>query len=95
MEIIHTYDFIPGGKRLKAKFNNKKILRKIVGLDPARVLFSINAPDERIHNTDAIYVETIHTSILGFYNPLGTVSFYPNGRSQPQCDSWNIVSFFE
>lgn len=70
-------------------------IRKIIGLDPATPLFSLNKPDERLDSHDAIYVETIQTSKLGFFDPLGTVSFYPNGgRSQPGC-GWDIVSWFK
>lgn len=59
---------------------------KIVGLDPAGPLFSLNKPQDRLDSTDAIYVETIQTSILGFHNPIGMVTFYPNGkRVQPGC----------
>ncbi|XP_055306664.1 lipase member H-like, partial [Sitodiplosis mosellana] len=63
---------------------------KIVGLDPAKPLFSLDKPDERLDSNDATHVETIHTSKLGFFDPLGIVSFYPNGgRSQPGC-TWDI-----
>lgn len=54
-------------------------LPKIVGLDPASVLFSIDKPHERLNSSDATYVETIQTSKLGFFDPIGKVSFYPNG----------------
>lgn len=88
--------FIPGGKRLKSQFNNENILTKIVGLDPARPLFRLDKPEERLHFTDAKYVETIQTSQVGFFKPLGTVSFFPNGGgSQPQCGSLDVVSFPE
>lgn len=52
-------------------------LTKIIGLDPAFPLFSLGKPDERLDSQDAIYVETIQTSKLGFFDPLGIVSFYP------------------
>lgn len=54
-------------------------LPKIVGLDPAGVLFSVDKPDERLNSNDATYVETVQTSKLGFFDPIGKVSFYPNG----------------
>lgn len=54
-------------------------LPKIIGLDPAAVLFSIDKPNERLNSDDATYVETIQTSKLGFFDPIGKVSFYPNG----------------
>ncbi|XP_062533316.1 pancreatic triacylglycerol lipase-like [Armigeres subalbatus] len=62
-------------------------LNTIFGLDPALPLFSADSSD-RIHASDAQYVETIHTNagLLGFDLPLGTASFYPNGgRIQPGC----------
>lgn len=57
----------------------------IVGLDAAFPLFSVDQPAQRLHNSDADYVESIHTNagLLGFDQPLGDASFYPNfGRSQ-------------
>lgn len=79
------------GKRLRSGK-----LPKIIGLDPASPLFSLNKPNERLDSHDAIYVETVHTSRLGFFDPLGDVSFYANGgRSQPECKSWDVVSLPE
>ncbi|GAB0092138.1 phospholipase A1 [Sergentomyia squamirostris] len=60
----------------------------IIGLDAAFPLFSFDRPAERLHSTDANYVESIHTNsgLLGFDVPLGMASFYPNGGgSQPGC----------
>lgn len=68
-------------------------LPKIIGLDPASVLFSVEKPHERLNSSDATYVETIQTSKLGFFDPIGLVSFFPNGgRFQPGC-SWDRVSW--
>lgn len=55
---------------------------KIIGLDPARPFFKHNDLDGRLTNTDATYVEVIHTSAgkLGFSKPIGKASFYPNGN---------------
>lgn len=52
---------------------------KIVGLDPASPMFNYNDVDDRLAETDASYVEVIHTcaGTLGFSQPLGTASFYP------------------
>lgn len=63
-------------------------LQSIVGLDPARPLFSLDRPMERLANTDAEYVETIHTNRgrNGFSRPIGDAAFYPNwGSRQPGC----------
>uniref|UniRef100_A0A1Q3FSM0 Putative pancreatic triacylglycerol lipase n=1 Tax=Culex tarsalis TaxID=7177 RepID=A0A1Q3FSM0_CULTA len=70
-----------------AGFYQQNRLNTIFGLDPALPLFALDSSD-RIHNSDAQYVETIHTNagLLGFDLPLGRASFYPNGgRSQPGC----------
>ena len=68
-------------------------IRKIVGLDPAGVLFRYANVAGRLAEGDARYVEIIHTAAgsLGFSSPLGTASFYPNGgRSQPGC-GWDLA----
>jgi pimeloyl-ACP methyl ester carboxylesterase len=60
----------------------------IIGLDPALPLFSVDSPNERLADTDATYVEVIHTNagLLGFDLPIGHTGFYPNGgRTQPGC----------
>lgn len=61
-------------------------LKVIVGLDPAFPFFKFESPENRLAYTDAEYVETIHTSKNGFFNPIGKASFYPNGSlRQPGC----------
>lgn len=63
-------------------------LGSIVGLDPASPLFSKDKPRERLANTDAEYVETVHTNrgMNGFSQPIGDAAFYPNwGSKQPGC----------
>lgn len=68
-------------------------LSHIIGLDPASPLFQYRNVDTRLANTDAKFVEVIHTSAgsLGFSEPLGNASFYPNGgRSQPGC-GWDMT----
>ncbi|XP_001845805.2 pancreatic lipase-related protein 2 [Culex quinquefasciatus] len=70
-----------------AGFYQQNRLNTIFGMDPALPLFSLESSD-RIHGSDAQYVETIHTNagLLGFDLPLGRASFYPNGgRTQPGC----------
>lgn len=76
-----------------AGFTGKNIvgnmkLGSVIGLDAALPLFNINAPLERLAETDALYVESIHTNAgqLGFDLPLGHANFYPNfGGRQPGC----------
>lgn len=55
---------------------------KIVGLDPASPLFKYEDVDGRLAETDASYVEVIHTcaGTLGISKPIGHSSFYPNGK---------------
>ncbi|XP_055386258.1 endothelial lipase-like [Condylostylus longicornis] len=60
----------------------------IFGLDPALPLFQYIEKNKRLSNDDAFYVETIHTNggFLGFMDPIGISSFYPNyGSQQPGC----------
>lgn len=52
-----------------------------VGLDPASPRFDYNDVNGRLAESDASYVEVIHTcaGTLGFSQPIGMASFYPNG----------------
>lgn len=52
----------------------------VVGLDPAGPLFSLDAPANRLHHTDAYYTESIVTDAgrLGFEHPICHGNFYPN-----------------
>ncbi|XP_062561796.1 phospholipase A1-like, partial [Armigeres subalbatus] len=64
----------------------------IVGLDPASPLFRLKKPSKRLSDTDAQYVEVIHTNgkALGIFSSIGVADFYPNGGAkQPGC-GWNI-----
>lgn len=58
-------------------------------MDPAISFFSIDDPQNRLHYTDALYVEAIFTDFgqSGFELPLGHANFYPNWgtASQPGC----------
>lgn len=58
-------------------------IRSVVGLDPAGPLFSLDAPADRLHFTDAYYVESIVTDggRLGFEHPVAHGNFYPNWGS--------------
>lgn len=60
----------------------------ILGLDPAKVLFSVENSVNRLRIGDASYVEIIHTStdIFGFRAPIGDCDIYVNGDSnQEKC----------
>lgn len=57
-------------------------------MDPALPLFKYENVNDRLADTDASYVEVMHTcaGLLGFSKPIGSASFYPNGGSaQPGC----------
>lgn len=59
---------------------------RITGLDPAGPLWNLN-PD-RLRNTDAVYVEAIHTNrrFFGTIRNVGNTDFSPNGGyTQPGC----------
>nr|XP_050856745.1 probable phospholipase A1 magnifin isoform X2 [Vespula vulgaris] len=60
---------------------------EIIGLDPAGPSFSSNKCSERLCETDADYVQIIHTSkYFGIGKTIGTVDFYMNnGTNQPDC----------
>lgn len=54
----------------------------------AGALFSKGQTENRLHYTDAMYVEVLHTNafMLGYADPMGHADFYPNyGTEQPGC----------
>ncbi|XP_052124200.1 lipase member H-B isoform X2 [Frankliniella occidentalis] len=61
---------------------------RITALDPAGPLFW-NDPAVRLDKSDAGFVDVIHTCapVLGYWDPIGHVDFYPNGGTwvQPGC----------
>lgn len=59
----------------------------VVGLDPAGPLFSLDDPANRLHATDAQYVESIVTDggRLGFEHPVADATFYPNWGQYFKC----------
>lgn len=78
-------------------------LGRITGLDPAEFLFQYLPPSVRLDETDALFVDVIHTDTedilflkgilfsLGMKQPIGHVDFYPNdGKRQPGC-SRNLI----
>lgn len=70
-------------------------LYRITGLDPAGPLFESQHPDARLDDTDAKFVDVIHSNGenlilggLGSWQPMGHVDFYPNGgRVQTGCSN--------
>ncbi|KAL1374099.1 hypothetical protein pipiens_005010, partial [Culex pipiens pipiens] len=72
---------------LAGKKTPKKVAY-IVGLDPAQPYFLVSKPQGRLADTDAQYVEVLHTNgdWLAFFTNIGTADFYPNGgKKQPGC----------
>lgn len=61
----------------------------IIGLDPASVRFDFFDKDKRLADTDAEYVEIIHTDSdkFGFSKPLG------HGKIKSECNSILISNF--
>jgi len=81
---------------IAGKFTTLGILASIVSLDPAGPLFSIDNPQDRVHHTDATYVEVIFTDMgqLAFEQPIGHANFYPNwGTAQPSCENNDAGGF--
>ncbi len=72
-----------------------KNLGRITGLDPAGPYFENTDPRVRLDETDALFVDVIHTDGaplyyigLGLLQASGTADFYPNGGlEQPRCVS--------
>ncbi|KAL5277521.1 hypothetical protein ACFFRR_002631 [Megaselia abdita] len=70
-------------------------LKRITGLDPAGPLFESQHPKTRLDNSDADFVDVIHSNGenlilggLGSWQPMGDVDFYPNGgRVQIGCSN--------
>ncbi|XP_065173787.1 uncharacterized protein [Atheta coriaria] len=70
-------------------------LSRITGLDPAGPLFESQDPRARLDQTDATFVDVIHSNGenlilggLGSWQPMGHVDFYPNGgRMQKGCSN--------
>ncbi|GBL97365.1 Pancreatic triacylglycerol lipase [Araneus ventricosus] len=75
-------------------------LGRITGLDPAQPYFQYMPPSVRLDQTDADFVDVIHTDSgsykflpLGMSQSVGHVDFYPNnGLSQPGCTYSTIHS---
>ncbi|VVC96863.1 unnamed protein product [Leptidea sinapis] len=66
----------------------KRKLGRISGLDPAGPCFSDVKPDLRLKETDADFVDVIHTDagVYGLKEPVGQVDYFPNsGAKQPDC----------
>lgn len=69
------------------KFVGNGRINTIIGLDPAGPLYHLSDSEERLAETDAKYVEVIHTNnVMGYDAPIGMSDFYVNGgMNQPNC----------
>ncbi|XP_019871268.1 pancreatic triacylglycerol lipase [Aethina tumida] len=70
-------------------------LPRITALDPAFPEFSLEDPSKRLTQSDAEYIDVIHTDggVLGFPLAIGHADFYPNGGRalQPGCQPSYLV----
>lgn len=69
----------------------------IIGLDPAGPLFPVSKVTKRLADTDAQYVQVIHTDggNLSIKHPIGHADFYPNGgKGQPGCAPGNAITSY-
>jgi len=76
-----------------AKMNVKP--QNVIGLDPAKPLFSIKKADERINADCGEFVMILHTcgGTLAFKEPLGKVDVYINSGMAPQPGlAWDLLT---
>ncbi|CAK1590704.1 unnamed protein product [Parnassius mnemosyne] len=68
-----------------------KNISRIYGLEPAGPCFRALEKNERLHESDADFVQVIHTNIDGFGMPakMGHVDFYVNG-GEFQPSDWSL-----
>ncbi|XP_078607311.1 pancreatic triacylglycerol lipase-like isoform X2 [Branchiostoma floridae x Branchiostoma japonicum] len=93
-ESFHLVGFSFGSQVAGLAGGRLSNLGRITGLDPAAFGFEDNPPDAQLDETDAMFVDVIHTDgeiIAGWgpsiKRPVGHVDFYPNGGlNQPGCD---------
>lgn len=72
------------------KLNNqcRTKIGRITGLDPTHPMFFRIPEKDRLDETDALFVDIIHTDtgFFGYFEPCGAVDFSPNcARNQPGC----------
>lgn len=82
---------------MAGKHLTKGQIGTIIGLDPAGPLFPLNKVTKRLADTDAAYVQVIHTDggHLSIKYPIGHADFFPNGgKEQPGCSPGNAITGF-
>ncbi|XP_058840953.1 uncharacterized protein LOC131696429 [Topomyia yanbarensis] len=95
MSRVHLIGFSLGSHVAGYAGAELKGLHRITGLDPAGPLFESQHPQARLDDTDAGFVDVIHSNGenlilggLGSWQPMGAVDFYPNGgRVQHGCSN--------
>ncbi|XP_038055929.1 pancreatic lipase-related protein 2-like [Patiria miniata] len=69
---------------------------RISGMDPAEPDFQGDEIDCRLDPSDAAFVDVIHASMFGIFQPVGHVDIYPNyGTDMPGCTSWAVPDIVE
>lgn len=95
MSRVHLIGFSLGSHVAGFAGTELKGLHRITGLDPAGPLFEAQHPHARLDDSDAGFVDVIHSNGenlilggLGSWQPMGAVDFYPNGgRVQHGCSN--------
>ncbi|XP_053688797.1 uncharacterized protein LOC128738017 [Sabethes cyaneus] len=95
MSRVHLIGFSLGSHAAGFAGAELKGLNRITGLDPAGPLFESQHPHARLDDSDAGFVDVIHSNGenlilggLGSWQPMGAVDFYPNGgRVQHGCSN--------
>lgn len=62
-------------------------------MDPAKPLYERSSPEDRLDQTDADFVDVIHTNgdQNGLLKSIGHIDFFPNGgKRQPACGKKDI-----
>lgn len=92
--VAHSLGCHISGRAAKQLKSEGKIA-VIIALDPASVLFDYFETEKRLCDTDAEYVQVIHTDSghYSFEYPMGHADFYPNGgNNQPGCKRKNALA---
>ncbi|XP_022092226.1 pancreatic lipase-related protein 2-like [Acanthaster planci] len=91
---IHLVGHSLGGHVMGYAGERQGDIGRITGLDPAGPYFEATDPRVRLDETDAVFVDVIHTNVnpiwtlgMGIYQPSGHLDFYVNGGDdQTGCD---------